>query len=546
MRFITLITTLLWASVLSAQGWELKNNLPSPLHSATAFELNHSAYLVGGSDGNVNQNTVLRYDPANDFWTALSPFPGGALRGCFSFSNDEFGFVGGGFDGILSKPEMYRFDPATNSWTQVASYPSFGRVDCYSGSLNGIGYVGGGRSLDGTGIVSDDWFSYNPQTDTWTPRASLPFGARADGVCFTLDGFIYVALGANNQNDIVDVYRYNPQTDTWTQRSPFTGAGLTKAQVFVYAGEAYVGGGARIGHFQVQNIYFKYDAQSDSWQQVPGLVTGQRAGGVGFTVLGRGYIAGGQTNNGNVRSDVWSYVQCDGVPRDFIEDVEECDGVIVNFSVPEGANHVFWSTGEESSTIQVTSSGEVWVEAIYDGCIYTDTARVIRRDGAQSIPGSTFDICAYDELTLDISDVYPYQNERVTWSNGAEGPSLTVEEPGAYFAEIETDCGIATWYVTVRSGNCGFETLFIPSAFSPNGDGVNDMFTWSAQNVEDIRIEVYNRWGDKVYESVELSGEWDGTYRGRVLPAGPFTYAVRAKTVSGRVLEEFGTITLLE
>ncbi|NVK26811.1 MAG: gliding motility-associated C-terminal domain-containing protein [Flavobacteriia bacterium] len=546
MKIITLLLTLFVSVALNAQGWELKNDLPLPIHSATAFELDHFAYVVGGNDGNSNLNTVLRYNPATDSWTSLNPFPGGSLRGCFSFSNDQYGFVGGGFDGFLSKSEMYRYDPATNAWNQVTRYPGFGRVDCYSGSLNGIGYVGGGRSLDGTGVVSDDWYAYNPQTDTWTKKASLPFGPRADGVCFTLNGFIYVALGADNQNDILDVFRYDPQNDTWSQRSLYIGIGLTKAQAFVYAGEAYVGGGARLGHFLVQNIYYKYNAQSDTWQQVPGLATGQRAGGVGFTVRGRGYIAGGQTNSGNVRSDVWSYVQCDGIPRDFIENTEECDGVSVSLSVPPGANHVLWSTGEETDQIQFTGAGEVWVQAIYDGCEYSDTAQITRREGAPSIPRSTLEICEYGELTLDISSVYPYQNEPIQWNDGSTNSTLTIDKPGAYFAEVETDCGVATWYVNVRSGNCGFETLFVPSAFSPNGDGVNDLFTWNTQNVISLRIEVYNRWGDKVFESVEVNGEWDGTFRGQMLPAGPFSYAIRARTETNRLIEKFGTITLLE
>ena len=55
--------------------------------------------------------------------------------------------------------------------------------------------------------------------------------------------------------------------------------------------------------------------------------------------------------------------------------------------------------------------------------------------------------------------------------------------------------------------------LYSPNAFSPDGDGINDLFKISGQGIVDFQIEIYNRWGQMVYKSSNLSKGWDGTFK---------------------------------
>jgi gliding motility-associated-like protein len=70
--------------------------------------------------------------------------------------------------------------------------------------------------------------------------------------------------------------------------------------------------------------------------------------------------------------------------------------------------------------------------------------------------------------------------------------------------------------------------LFIPNAFSPNNDGHND--TWqvlgNVEAVKYISILIFNRIGEKVYESNDVLGTWDGRYKGQLVPPGVYTYVV--------------------
>jgi gliding motility-associated-like protein len=58
-------------------------------------------------------------------------------------------------------------------------------------------------------------------------------------------------------------------------------------------------------------------------------------------------------------------------------------------------------------------------------------------------------------------------------------------------------------------------SLYAPNAFSPDGDGINDFFSISGQSLSDFQIEVYNRWGQMVYKSKNISDNWNGKYNGK-------------------------------
>lgn len=69
--------------------------------------------------------------------------------------------------------------------------------------------------------------------------------------------------------------------------------------------------------------------------------------------------------------------------------------------------------------------------------------------------------------------------------------------------------------------------LYSPNAFSPDGDGINDFFKISGQGMIDYRIEIFNRWGQMVYKSIDLSNGWDGTFKGKNLPTGTYVYKIK-------------------
>ena len=87
--------------------------------------------------------------------------------------------------------------------------------------------------------------------------------------------------------------------------------------------------------------------------------------------------------------------------------------------------------------------------------------------------------------------------------------------------------------------------LHIPSAFTPNGDGLND--TWHIINIEgypDCTVEIYNRWGNRVFYSKGYNSPWNGTINNQPVPTGTYLYIVRAHTRQNNIMES-GTVTIL-
>ena len=91
--------------------------------------------------------------------------------------------------------------------------------------------------------------------------------------------------------------------------------------------------------------------------------------------------------------------------------------------------------------------------------------------------------------------------------------------------------------------------LFIPNAFSPNDDGENDTLTFQMQDnqcLKDFQISIYDRWGEKVFETTDITDSWDGTFNGKKLDSQVFDYYCKTTTATGRQVMRKGNITLMK
>jgi gliding motility-associated-like protein len=75
--------------------------------------------------------------------------------------------------------------------------------------------------------------------------------------------------------------------------------------------------------------------------------------------------------------------------------------------------------------------------------------------------------------------------------------------------------------------------LFVPNSFTPNNDGVNDVWFPVFDQLDEIQISIFNRWGEKVFESIELEKGWDGTFAGKICPEDTYIYLIKAEDMDG-------------
>jgi gliding motility-associated-like protein len=87
--------------------------------------------------------------------------------------------------------------------------------------------------------------------------------------------------------------------------------------------------------------------------------------------------------------------------------------------------------------------------------------------------------------------------------------------------------------------------VFVANAFSPNGDGLNDVFIINNDAIQNIQFVIYNQWGEKVFETLSKDRGWNGTYKGKIQPSGVYMYVARIEYFDGTTETRKGTINLI-
>ena len=114
--------------------------------------------------------------------------------------------------------------------------------------------------------------------------------------------------------------------------------------------------------------------------------------------------------------------------------------------------------------------------------------------------------------------------------SGEISNEITVTRPGKYsVTAITWDSCIIYEDIFIES-NCE-PTLFVPNAFSPNGDHLNDFFGASGVSIKQYQLLIYDRWGEKLFESQDIHDTWDGNYQGNSSPEGVYVYILYAKGI---------------
>jgi gliding motility-associated-like protein len=209
---------------------------------------------------------------------------------------------------------------------------------------------------------------------------------------------------------------------------------------------------------------------------------------------------------------------------------------------------VLWSTGSTANSITAQNSGVYSVTLSLEGCTASDAVQIVVVPVITEIGlDAAAEWCPGDALMLDAS--LPVA-ATYAWSTGATAPWIPVDRPGTFTVVASGECVDATATVVVEEGQCGVE-VHVPNAFTPNGDGINDLFKPSVIGADPERyvFTVFDRWGSEVFNTRDLNDAWNGAYRnaGEVLPQGVYVWRVVTRdqfTTEQRELR--GAVTLLK
>lgn len=203
-----------------------------------------------------------------------------------------------------------------------------------------------------------------------------------------------------------------------------------------------------------------------------------------------------------------------------------------------------WNTGAVTKVLEVTDTGYYTV-MITDLHHCADTGNIhishLVLPPANFLPTDT-SICTYQTLTLT-----PLRSfEHYLWSTGDNKRSISINKAGRYWLRVtdKNNCtGSDSIYINEKQCMQG---LYVPTAFTPNGNGVNNTFRpLLFGNVEYYEFSVFNRFGQKIYTSKDQLKGWDGTYKGLPQDAGTFVWVCRYKLTGEKAETKKGTFLLL-
>lgn len=237
------------------------------------------------------------------------------------------------------------------------------------------------------------------------------------------------------------------------------------------------------------------------------------------------------------------------------------DGGLIITGGTGGAPPYFYSLNGmpigASNQVEGLSAG-VYTLYVQDvrGCDFDTTFSIAEATGHQlSVQPDWVQLSLGDSVTLNtLFDVDPSQIRQIEWfANGqliegagaALGVSPAVTTRYEVISTDENGCTSQAW-VDVRVDRRGL--YYVPNAFSPNGDGRNDIFTIYAKPAVMLtvqRLQIYDRWGSRVFEQSEEGQGWDGTYRGQLAPSGLYVFHAEAKLADGAVEIISGELLLL-
>ena len=220
-----------------------------------------------------------------------------------------------------------------------------------------------------------------------------------------------------------------------------------------------------------------------------------------------------------------------------------CKDQIIPFTINAGNNNYsyIWNTGDIGQSITVSNSGIYIVTATdINNCQNTDTIKVTFKPSLKINLGNDSIICPDESITLSVGSGYDYYH----WSNGSTLNNLIINKAGLYSITVGKDGCVASDEILINECN---SEIWLPNVFTPNEDGLNDFFYPVCINIERIKMYIYNRWGNQIFEGSGKAILWDGKYYGNLCPNGVYYYFIEyeSKGINKGIKQKYGTITLL-
>lgn len=207
-----------------------------------------------------------------------------------------------------------------------------------------------------------------------------------------------------------------------------------------------------------------------------------------------------------------------------------------------------WNDNSTSASISVTTTGSYSVTVSNATCSYVfETLVLATQNPDWHLPKDTFLLCGSDPVTINFNLDAAH---KIISSDGQMGKTLVFSQAGAYQLKLSPTCNVNDIDSVFIIDQLALEkSIRVPNAFTPNGDGKNDLFLAMLDQVpSSYELKVINRWGKEVFSSLDPKEGWDGNLNGKPVTSDVYIYTIKSTlNACGNVQEvkKAGDVTLI-
>ena len=235
--------------------------------------------------------------------------------------------------------------------------------------------------------------------------------------------------------------------------------------------------------------------------------------------------------NGCEVTDTFNVIVSPITPLNYSDTFAICysppQSVILN---PKISGQYIWNTGSTSSQITISNSGTYWVEITESyNCKTRDTMYVLLAPYPKAPFGKDTIFCNGNSV-LDAT----IPKGQYYWSTGATTPTINITQLGSYWVRIESNKGCLS-YDTINVLQVKNIDFMFPNIITPNNDNINDFIDFSRYQFSFMRLGIYDKWGNKIFESEDVNCIWKPVYDNGTIDAGICYYIMEYNTSCGGI-----------
>lgn len=296
------------------------------------------------------------------------------------------------------------------------------------------------------------------------------------------------------------------------------------------------------------------------WNLADGNTSLQQNPSVTYTIPGNKIISlSVKSAEGCVSDTTYKTITISAKPIADMSFANSCVNAIVNFTgIPFSGNIIQWkwnfgdgTTGSGNTTQHIYSRTGNYIVSLYaieqNGCISDTLRKIINIYGTSANAGNDTIAAPLQPIQLNAVGGLSYQWMPSTGLNNANiaDPIAILSQDQIYVLKAFTPEGCET-YDTLSIKIYKGPEIYVPTAFSPNNDGLNDVFKVVPIGISTFNyFKIYNRWGQQIFFTTDYRKGWDGRYKSIDQPSGVYIWMVSGIDFNGNTISHKGTVMLL-